>query len=134
MQEVIARGCIDEAGDKVVHSKRQLRICKEAGVRFLAHIRGARGIRSYRLGAGLNVRAQHRAIGIFKLELSEKRFNARLECWIVGDSLGQVRAANFFSFVSAERCEKEVSPVVHLARAYLQIKLEVGNKFSNLIS
>ena len=45
-----------------------------------------------------------------------------------------MRAPHFLSLLCAERGHEKVSPVVHWARAHVQIQLEVGNKSFDLVA
>ena len=78
--------------------------------------------------------AKLRAERTFELESAEQRFDTALELRVVCDGICEVRAPNFFSFLCAERSHEKVLLVVHRARAHAQIKLEVGNKSSDLVA
>ena len=104
----------------MVDCERQLRLGRELGVRAGAQIGGACGVRGDRLCAGLLQRAQLSAEGAFELEAPENRGESFAELLVVGDRIGDVRAADFLGFFAAEPGKYEVRPAT--SRAVTQRK------------
>ena len=75
-----------------------------------------------------------RATRPFKFELAEQRFDTAHELRVVCDGICKVRAPDILSLVRAERGHEKVPQVVHRARAHAQIKLEIGNKSSDIVA
>ena len=75
------------------------------------------------LCAGLLQRAQLSAEGAFELEAPENRGESFAELLVVGDRIGDVRAANFLGFFAAEPRKYEVRPAT--SRAVAQRKKQL---------
>ena len=134
MQEIIARCCVGQARDEVIHSERKLCLCRERGVVPRANISCARRVGSNGFSAVLRVCEKLRAERTFEFKHTKHRFDAALELLVISDGVREVRAPYFLCFFLAERNHEKVPPIVHGARAHVKIKLEVGNKSSDLFS
>ena len=109
-KQILASRGVREATDEVVDCERQLRFCRELGVRAGTQVGRARGVRGDGLCAGLFQRAQLGAEGAFELEAAENRSKSFAKLLVVGDRIGDVRAANFLGFFAAEPRQERSTP------------------------